>query len=498
MENNKDNINNEKVKIERHKWPDEIKEEKRAARSRSLTTLIVAFAFFVVGFMSSKTLFRNTTIAGNDKYNLIQEIMTSEWYFGKDIEDLNTIIKDKGYYGMATVDEVDPHTTYLSADEMTQYTSNLSGAYVGIGVQYYEAESGSFIVQRVFEDSPAQKAGLEAGDILIAVSGISVEGEDINEVSRLVMGDEGTDVTVTIIRDNKEMDVTMTRAQVMHSAYGEELENNVGYIQLDQFGETTATEVLRYLEKFEGKDSKLIIDVRDNGGGYLSSVVDIASYFIEKDEVVLITEDKEGKQTFEVTNSDKQFTFDKIVVLVNQNTASASEVLAAALQDHLDNVTIVGVNTYGKGTVQQTRMFDDNSAIKYTTAEWLTPSGEKIHGVGIKPDVEIALHDILTHGFAEFEEDKTYSYDTVGIPVQVVQSSLDFLGYDIKRFDGYFDEATEVAMKSFEKDLKMKESGVITLEVYEAIMSKVIREWTANKNTYDVQLHKAIEILGDK
>lgn len=498
MENNKENINNEKVKIERHKWPDEIKREKRAARSRNITVIVVALAFFITGFMTSKTFFQNTGFIGTDKLSLIQQIMTSEWYFGKDVEDLNTIIQDKGYYGMTDVDELDPHTTYLSAEEMTQYTTNLSGSYVGIGVQYYESESGSFIIQRVFEDSPAQKSGLEAGDILIAVSGISVEGTDINEVSELVMGAEGTDVTITIVRDNKEMDVTMERAQVMHSAFGEEIADNIGYIQLDQFGETTATEVLRYLEKFEGKDSKLIIDVRDNGGGYLSSVVDIVSYFVVKDETVLITENKSGNQTFEVTNSDKQFTFDKIVILVNQNTASASEVLTAALQEHLDNVTVIGVNTYGKGTVQQTRMFDDNSAIKYTTAEWLSPSGEKIHGVGIKPDIEVALHDILTYGFAEFDEGAAYAYDTVGIPVSVLQSALDFLSYDINRFDGYVDRSTEQALKAFEKDLGMKETGVLTLEVYESIMSKVIREWTANRSDYDVQLHKALEVLGDQ
>lgn len=498
MENKKENISQDNVTIERHKWPDEIKEERAASRSRNITVIVIAIAFFITGFMTSKSLFPGVGGSSNDKFNLIQQIMTSEWYFGKNIDDLNTIIRDKAYYGMTTVDEIDPHTTYLSAEEMKQYTSNLSGSYVGIGVQYYESEAGSFIIQRVFEGSPAQKSGVEAGDILVAVSGISIEDSEINEVSSLVLGDEGTDVTITVVRDGKEMDITMTREQVQHSVFGEELDNKVGYIELDQFGESTAEEVLRYLDKFEGKDSKLIIDLRDNGGGYLSSVVDIAGYFIPKDEVVLITENVSNNETVEVTKSEKQYTFDHIVVLINQNTASASEVLTAALTEHLDNVTVVGTLSYGKGTVQQTRMFDDNSAIKYTTAEWLTPNRNKIHGVGITPDVEVFLHNVLNKGFGEYPEGYTFEYDTVGSVVMTAQESLDFLGYRIDRQDGYLDKSTETALKSVQKDLGLSETGVLDAELYEALMSKVIREWTANKDKYDVQLHKAIEILGEK
>ncbi len=493
----KDVISNDQVKIERHKWPDEVKADKKQNRSRKITIITVAFAFFIMGMSFSKTFLGSGRGNTNDKSALIEQIMNSEWYFGKDIEDLETKVQDNGFYGMTSF-EVDPHTTYMSAEEMSQYTTNLSGTYVGIGVQYYEFESGSFIIQRVFENSPAQKVGLEAGDIMIAVSGISIVGEDIKEISSMVMGNEGTEVTITILRDNKEMDFTMKRGKVLHSVFGLELEDNIGYIELDQFGESTAEEVLNYLEKFEGKDSQLIIDLRDNGGGYLNSVVDIASYFIEKDKVVLITEGRNGSQVEQKTNSDKQFTFDEIVVLINGGTASASEVLTAALSEHLDNVTVVGTLSYGKGTVQQSRMFNDNSAIKYTTAEWLTPNGNKIHRVGITPDVISELHPIITNGFAAYIEDSTFKYDSVGSSVQVMQEALDFLGFKVDRRDGYFDRSTETALKEFQASVNFASDGVLTQDVYDSLTSRVIREWTANKNSYDIQLDKAIEILGDK
>lgn len=493
----KDVITNDQVKIERHKWPDEVQADKKQNRSRKITIITVAFAFFIMGMSFSKTFLGSSRGSTNDKAALIEQIMNSEWYFGKDIEDLETKVQDNGFYGMTSF-EVDPHTTYMSAEEMAQYTTNLSGTYVGIGVQYYESESGSFIIQRVFENSPAQKSGLEAGDIMIAVSGVNIEDEDIKEISSMVMGNEGTEVTITVIRDNKEMDFTMKRGKVLHSVFGLELEDNIGYIELDQFGESTAEEVLNYLEKFEGKDSQLIIDLRDNGGGYLNSVVDIASYFIEKDKVVLITEGRNGSQIEQKTNYDKQFNFDEIVILINGGTASASEVLTAALVEHLDNVTVVGTLSYGKGTVQQSRMFNDNSAIKYTTAEWLTPNGNKIHRVGITPDVISELHPIITNGFAAYVEDSKFAYDSVGVSVQVMQEALDFLGFKVDRRDGYFDKSTESALKSFQTSVNLASDGVLTQDVYNSLTSRVIREWTANKNNYDIQLDKAIEILGDK
>lgn len=499
MEDN--NISNEenkvKVKVEKHLWPDEVDLRKKAARSKVITITVFSIVFLILGLFAGKTIFvqKGNAIEAS-KFDEIEKIMNEDWYFGKDIEDLETQINDQAIKGLSDFPDYDIHTYYLSKEEMQRFTTNLSGSYVGIGIQYYESESGSLIVKRVFENSPAQKSGLMAGDILLRVDDQVLEGMTLEEVANLVLGKEDSLLTVTISRDGKERAFEMTRATVLHSVYGRTIDD-VGYIELDAFGESTSEEVLNYLNKFEGKQNKLILDLRDNGGGYLNSVVDIASYLIDKDEIVLITEDNNGKQTTEVSNGSKKFTFENIVVLVNEQTASASEVLTAALSAHLDNVTIVGTNTYGKGTVQQSRVFTDGSAMKYTIAEWLTPNGEKINKVGIKPDVEVNLHPILTNPFAVIEEKETFAYDSVGEPVATAQSVLDFLGYDIERTDGYFDKSFEKALLAYQSDHDLEGDGILDKTLYDILLSKTIREWNENASKYDIQFDKAMVIVNE-
>lgn len=497
MENNEDKDIN--VNVEVHKWPDEIIEEKKTKRNRFVSYVIVSVGFFIIGMVFSNSVLSVPLGAnGSSKFDAILRIMSEDWYFGKDIDDVSTFIEDNGFYGMSDVAPYDLHTTYMSREEMSQYSSNLSGSYVGIGVQYYASDNNSFVIQRVFPNSPAAKAGIEAGDIIVKVDGQSVEALELSSLAELVLGEEGSKVVITVSRNGQDIDKEVTRAKVLYSTFGEVIDNTVGYIELDQFGESTAEEVYAYLEQFENNQKDLIVDLRDNGGGYLDSVVDIVSYFVPKGETVLITESKNNKQTIEKTNSDKQFQFENIVILINGGTASASEVFTAALAEHLDNVTVVGVNSYGKGTVQQTRMFEDQSALKYTTAEWLTPSGKKIHGVGIAPDIEMSLHDVLMTRFEEYPVDEVFKVDSVGTPVKMVQDVLDFLGYNVDRRDGYFDVSTKNSLIEFQKSLGLTESGEINEELYEILMQQTIREWNINRDQYDTQLDEALRILGVK
>lgn len=495
MEENKDIVEVSDVKIERHKWPDEVKRERKVRKSKFTTFVIVALVFFLIGFSSSQYLLPGGSNSDISKFSEIEHILTSKWYFGRDIEDLETIIKDNGLYGMSDVSFIDPHTTYLSKEEIMRYTEGLSGTYVGIGVQYYATETGSLLVDRVFNDSPASKGGMMAGDIMLEVDGISLEGISTDEVSSMVRGEPGTKVEILVQRDNDTLLIEMVREKVIHSSFAEELGNGVGYIELEQFGETTAEEVGKYLADFKDVN-KLVIDLRNNGGGYLTSVVDITSYFMDKDEIVLIAEDKAGNKSYEHTKDFPVYEFEEIVILVNGGTASASEVLTAALQVHLDNVTVVGTKTYGKGTVQQTQFLSDGSALKYTTAEWFAPDGGKIHGVGILPDEEIKLHEILNSGFNEFPENSEFSLDQIGQPVQVVQRALDFLGYKVARTDGYFDSSTQAAVKLMQKDLGMSENGIIDEAFYSAITSRTLRFWTENQSEYDLQKIHALQMLG--
>lgn len=484
------------VKVKRHQWPDEIDEYKKNKKSKLTTLIIVAIGFFILGTVFSNSLPTIGTKADNSKYNLIEQIMTSEWYFGKDVEDIETFIKDKGFYGLTEVEEYDLHTTYMSKEEIESYSTKLSGSFVGIGIQYSQTDPGTYMIQRVIPDSPAEKSGLQAGDILVSVAGVATKDLSTDEIVELVMGEKGTPVSIGLLRSGEEITKEVIRDEVLNSIRGEVVDEDTAYLKLDQFGESTATEVLRFLERIEGKQSKLIVDLRDNGGGYLNSVIDIVGYFVENDSTVLITKNRDGKETEEKTTLVHEFEFDDIVILVNEHTASASEVFTAALKEHLeDHVTVVGTNSYGKGTVQQTKMFSDNSALKYTTAEWLSPSGKAIHGVGIKPDVEVNLHLILKSQNAKFEDVTSFELDSVGYPVSVVQMALDFLGYTVDRQDGYFDPSTDTALRQLQKDLGLKEDGIINEAMVNASFQRVIREWTLNPEKYDTQYNEAIKII---
>ncbi len=493
--NNEDNIIN--VKVEKHLWPDEVAQKRKAKKSKIITVTIFSIVFLIIGlFLGKEFFFEQSNAIEYSKYSEIEKIMREDWYFGKDIKDLETRINDQAIKGLSDFPEYDIHTYYLSKEDMEQFTSNLSGSYVGIGIQFYESENGNLIVKRVFENSPAQKGGVRAGDILIEVDGQTLVGLTTEEVASIVLGKENTQLVLTVLRDGEKEAIALTRAKVLHSVFGKVIDD-VGYIELDQFGESTAEEVLNYLNKFKGKQNKLILDLRDNGGGYLNSVVDIASYLIPKDEIVLITENNQGKQFMEYSNGSDKFNFESIVVLVNENTASASEVLTAALVEHLDNVTVVGNNTYGNGTVQQSRIFNDGSAMKYTTAEWLTPKGKKINQVGIKPDVEVNLHPILTNPFAIIAEDANYKLDSVGEPIATAQLVLEFLNYKSDRTDGYFSKQFETSLKQYQKDHSLKTDGILDKTLYDILLSKTIREWNENTDAYDLQLDRALVIANE-
>lgn len=497
MEDKKEIVEVNEVKIERHKWPDEKKDAKKSKLNRRISIAVLSFFMFLLGMGFSQAIAPYNTNQESNKFSEIEKILTEKWYFGKDVENLDTFIPDNGFYGMANLSAIDPHTSYLSAAEIASYTEGLSGSYVGIGIQYYESDNGILIVDRVFEDSPAEIGGMMAGDIIFKVEDKLAADLDINQVSELVRGEADTPVTLTVLRDNKEVIIKMIRKQVIHSSFGEQLTPEVALIELEQFGETTAGEVENYLKRF--KDSKhLIIDLRNNGGGYLNSVIEITSLFVGPDKTVLITENKNGDQYVENTLNKEAYTFDDITILVNGGTASASEVLTAALKYHLDNVSVVGVKTYGKGTVQQTQFLSDNSALKYTTAEWFGPDSGKIHGVGITPDFEVKLAPIIESGFMAFPEGNTYQKDQVGEVVKYVQEALDFLGYSMDRKDGYFDEATHQAVVQFQKSMNIEANGQVNEDNYNLLISKTVREYNQNKAKYDTQKNYVLNQLGVK
>lgn len=281
----------------------------------------------------------------------------------------------------------DPYTSYFTKDEYASFTEKMEGSYEGIGVVVSYGDSEDVIVVVApFKNSPGEKAGVKPSDRIIAVDGIDVIGMPLDEVVSRIKGEKGTTVTLRVRREDEEIDIPIKRDVIeVPTVESKMLDGNIGYIQMSSFDLVTLdqfTAALKDLEK-QGQNG-MIIDLRNNPGGYLHICFGIVEELLDKDMMVVYTEDKAGKREELITeDSDK---FDKpLVLLVNGNSASASEILAGAIKDHEKGV-LVGETTFGKGLVQRTIELKDLSAIKVTISKYYTPNGNYIHGVGIEPD----------------------------------------------------------------------------------------------------------------
>ncbi len=287
----------------------------------------------------------------------------------------------------------DQHTSYMDPEEYEDANAGLEGSYEGIGA--YVDTSGEFLtVISPIKGSPAEAAGVRSGDKIIAIDGEDMVGVAPELARRKVLGPAGTQVTLTMVREGIEepFDIVITRAQiVVASVEHEMLDNNVGYIKLNTFGDTTSQEMRDALKEImSNKPRGIILDMRNNGGGYLQTAVDIASQFIPEG-VVLIERYGDGTRDTYEANSGGLATEIPLVVLVNEGTASASEIVAGAIQDY-ERGKLVGTTTFGKGSVQIWSPLSDNQgAVRVTIAKWLTPKERTIHEVGLAPDVEVEL-----------------------------------------------------------------------------------------------------------
>lgn len=289
----------------------------------------------------------------------------------------------------------DTFTSYSDIDSTSNFDETISGSYDGIGCSVVTLTDGTIKVVQVFEDSPSAKAGIEVGDVITKVDGVSYEGKNSTDISNYIKKDNKSKVVITINRNNEEKDVTISMSKVeIPYVNGEVIEKNdkrIGYIDISLFSSNSYKQFKNKLEELEkSKIDGLIIDVRDNSGGYLTSVTDICNLFLEKGKVIYQLEDANGKVKKKDTTKEKRSY--KVAVLINGNSASASEILASAIKESYGG-EVVGVNSYGKGTVQQTKKLLDGSMIKYTTQKWLTPKGNFINEVGVTPTKEVKLSE---------------------------------------------------------------------------------------------------------
>lgn len=291
----------------------------------------------------------------------------------------------------------DPYSTYYTAEEYKELTEDTEGVYRGIGVTMQkDVSTGAVTVVKCFEGAPGAEAGLQPQDQLVKVNGEDITDKELSEVVKMIKTSESDTVTLTILRegesDYREVEVTLDTVEAPMVEH-EMLDNKIGYITINQFAETTASQYETALEDLNNQGmERLIVDVRDNPGGLLTSVCDVLDSMLPE-ELLVYTEDKNGKKSeYNATGTDQ---FDKpMVVLVNGNSASAAEIFSGALQDY-KVAKLVGTTTFGKGIVQQIFNLSDGSAVKMTISKYYTPSGRCIHGTGLEPDVEVDLPDEL-------------------------------------------------------------------------------------------------------
>lgn len=288
----------------------------------------------------------------------------------------------------------DPHSNYLSPKMYKTLMEQTEGSFAGIGVVMGMDNEQKIHIVGIMENSPGQKAGLQEGDEILAVDGIPVTQMAFDEVAAHVRGQAGTDVVLTIMRDNANQDITITRDNIKLKTVGHKmLDNNIGYIQIVSFSEDTANEFNEAYNDLKNQGMKaLVLDLRNNPGGLLTTCVEIAKKLVPKGEIVSIVDKQGNKETYSSSLEAPEY---PLAVLINKNSASASEILSGAIQDTKAG-TIIGNTSYGKGSVQTILPMFEDDAVKLTIAKYYTPSGRSIDGTGITPDIEINLDENAT------------------------------------------------------------------------------------------------------
>lgn len=360
-----------------------------------LVTAFLTMLFTIIGFTNYLKKDGNIKyiVSSMETGDLETEILkiraVIDEYYLKDIDEQKLIDGAiKGYVEALG----DKYTEYLVGDEWTEMETNTLGHYVGIGVYIAEdKENNQILVIGPMEDSPAQEAGIKAGDILLKVDDIEYKGEEIDIAAEKMKGEAGTTVKLELKRENKVLTLEVERKEIkMNKVTSKIIENNIGYIVIPSFDDGTADEFKAAVEKLKGDGAeKYIIDVRDNTGGIVSEALQIAEYIIPKDKTLMITIDKDQKRK-ETKSREKNILEGDLIVLINGNSASSTEILSATIKDN-ERGKLVGTKTYGKGVMQQILQLPDGNALKITTEEFVTPNGDKIDGVGIEPNEVVKL-----------------------------------------------------------------------------------------------------------
>lgn len=361
-----------------------------------LSVMVVGSAFTVgygVGFLSaSPSMARPAAPPGKD-FSLFWEAWSIiERDFYGEIPEFREVVYGAIRGAVGTLK--DPYTGFLDPKQAAIERENMTGSFEGIGA-VVDMRNGRLVIVEVMEGQPAEKAGLKSGDIVLEVDGVPIEGMSLIEAVSLIRGPKGTPVTLTILREGEPapFEVTIIRERIELPTVKYEMMDGVAYIKLREFNDVAADRVHQALQELLAQNPKgIIFDLRGNPGGWLIAAVRIAGEFLPEGKVVLVERRKDGSEEVYKAEAGGLATDPDLplVILVNGRTASASEIVAGAVQDH-DRGVLVGEKTLGKGSVQYPYTLSDGSELRVTVARWFTPSGRQIHGKGIEPDIEVPI-----------------------------------------------------------------------------------------------------------
>jgi carboxyl-terminal processing protease len=439
----------------------------------------------VLSMLSVPVLADGTTSAMIKKLeNVITIIQT---YYNKDVKVSDLI--DGAIKGMFGV--LDKNSTYFLPKEYEKFTTDIFGEFAGVGIYIEEGEEYIKVISAI-KDTPGYRAGMQPGDIIMYVDGKDIKGFSTEQAAALMKGKAGTNVRIGIRRagvsDIIYIDITREVIKINPVEY-EILPDNIGFIKITQFNGHVMSNLNKALAEFKAKNVQgLIIDVRNNPGGLLDEVVEVCQQLIPKGPIVHIKYKNKPQETFSSALEKAPY---KIVMLVNEGSASASEIMAGAIKES-GTGKLVGTKTYGKGTVQTVLSMTDGSGLKITVANYLTPKGFLLDGVGIMPDYEVKNTTAETATeFAPISGLKSIKLKEVSLDVLGMQQRLKALGYKVSLLDGAFGNGTLAAVHKFQRDNKLKVDSSMDAEDLKVLNAK----FDSLSVSKDAQLDKAIEEL---
>lgn len=389
----------------------------------------------------------------------------------------------------------DPYSTYMDAEQARQFNESITSSFQGIGAEV-TMKNGYITIVAPMKGSPAEKAGIRPNDVIVSVNGESLEGTNLTEAIMKIRGPKGSQAKLGILREGaiEPIEVIVVRDEIpVETVFSRMLDERIGLIEIRQFAANTGEHFKEHLADLQKQGMQaLIIDVRNNPGGLLQVVVDIAELFVKQGEPIVQIEDRNGVKTVTVSENEREPLDIPVAMLINGGSASASEILAGVIREVAGGI-LVGETTFGKGTVQVTyeQELGDGSNIKLTTYKWLTPKGNWIHERGIDPDIPVQLPDYFK--VSPFSKQSVLKPDTTGEEVRTLQTMLTALGYNPGRHDGYYSVETMEAVKQYQKDGGLAVTGEADKKTQEKLEQDVMAKLTDPMN--DTQLQEAYQAI---